>query len=120
MITNSFNNQYIPSRQALIWINFKPSTGEEIRGRHPALVLSSKEYSLITGLVIVVPITHARNNRLKDFFIPLHAKKLEGYINPLQIFSFSIRKRHVEFADEVADTQDWAQTIQTQKEILGI
>lgn len=29
-------SNYLPQRQDLIWINFRPSVGQEIRGHHPA------------------------------------------------------------------------------------
>lgn len=112
--------QYLPERQDLIWINFKPSVGQKIRGRHPAIVMSSANYSRVTGLVMVMPITHGTNNRLKNFFVPLHSQKLEGYINPLQIFTFSIRKRNAQFTGEVASTQDWAEALTIHKNILGL
>lgn len=117
-MTNS--NYYIPDRQDLVWINFKPSVGQEIRGRHPAIVMSSANYSLVTGLVMVMPITHAQNNRLREFFIPLHSTSLDGYINPLQIFSFSIQKRDVQFTGEVATAQDWAEALAVHQDILGV
>ena len=83
-MTNYYINKYLPQKQDLIWIDFEPSLGEEIKGRHPAIVMSSANYSKLTGLVMVMPITHAKNNRLREFFIPLHTKEIEGYINPLQ------------------------------------
>ena len=112
--------QYIPDRQDLIWINFKPSVRQEIRGRHPAIVISSANYSRLTGLVMVMPITHGTNNRLKSLFIPLHAQKLEGYINPLQTYTFSIEKRNAQFIGEIASAEDWARAISIHKDILGI
>ncbi|PWT39087.1 cell division protein [Limosilactobacillus reuteri] len=115
----SFNKGYLPDRQDIIWINFQPSRGQEIRGRHPALVISSKEYSLLTGLVMVMPITHANNNRLKEFFIPLHGENIEGFINPLQTFTFSIMKRNAEYSGETANTVDWAQAITIHNQIIG-
>ena len=115
-----YDPTYVPERQDLIWINFMPSVGEEIRGRHPAIVMSSSNYSRMTGLVMVMPITHAYNNRLRSFFIPLHAQKINGFINPLQIFTFSIKKRQAQFIGEIASTQDWAQALTIHKEILGI
>lgn len=112
--------QYIPDRQDLIWINFKPSVGQEIRGRHPAIVISSANFSRLTGLVMVMPITHGTNNRLKSLFIPLHAQKLEGYINPLKTYTFSIEKRDAQFTGEIASTEDWARAISIHKDILGL
>ena len=112
--------QYVPDRQDLIWINFKPSVGQEIRGRHPAIVISSANYSRLTGLVMVMPITHGTNNRLKRLFIPLYAQKLEGYINPLQTYTFSIEKRNAQFTGEIASTEYWARAIAIHKDILGL
>ena len=117
-MTNYYINKYLPQKQELIWIDFEPSLGEEIKGRHPAIVMSSANYSKLTGLAMVMPITHAKNNRLREFFIPLHTKEIEGYINPLQIFTFSIRKRRAEFAGEIASPQDWARALMIHNEIL--
>lgn len=116
----NYKRQYIPDRQDLIWINFKPSVGQEIRGRHPAIVISSANYSRLTGLVMVMPITHATNNRLKNFFISLHARKLEGYINPLQTYTFSIEKRDAKFTGEIASVEDWARALSIHREIIGM
>lgn len=113
------SNEYVPDRQDIIWINFQPSKGQELRGRHPALVISIKEYSLLTGLVMVMPITHARNNRLQEMFIPLHGEKIEGFINPLQTFTFSIKERNVEYSHEIASTQDWAKAMIVHNQIIG-
>lgn len=84
---NLNKTSYILKRQDIVWINFKPSVKEKIRGRHPAVVLSTAIYSELTGLVLVCPITHGMNNRLKDFFISVgNLKSIEGYINPLQFY----------------------------------
>ena len=104
-MTNYYINKYLPQKQDLIWIDFEPSVGKEIKGRHPAIVMSSANYSKVTGLVMVMPITHAKN--------------IEGYINPLQIFTFSIRKRRAEFAGEIASPQDWARALMIHNEILN-
>lgn len=119
MTKSYFKQSYTPERQDLIWINFKPSVGDEIKGRHPAIVMSSANYSRVTGLVMVMPITHAHNNRLRSFFVPLHSKKITGYINPLQIFTFSIQERDVKFSGEIATPEDWARALMVHQEILG-
>ena len=106
-MTNYYINKYLPQKQDLIWIDFEPSLGEEIKGRHPAIVMSSANYSKLTGLVMVMPITHAKTNRLREFFIPLHTKEIEGY-----------RKRRVEFTGEIASPQDWARALMIHNEIL--
>ena len=50
---NGSQSAYIPDRQDIIWIDFDPSLGKEIRKRRPAVVLSSKKYSKVSGLTIV-------------------------------------------------------------------
>ena len=113
------NSKYIPDRQDIIWINFLPSVGEEIRGRHPAVVLSTKIYSQLTGLVLVAPITHGRNNRLKKFFIEIHSSgEIEGFINPLQVFSFSFRKRKAEYSGEILNDSTYALVQKRVRELI--
>lgn len=113
------SSSYIPRRQDIIWINFKPSTGREIRGRHPAVVISTSVYSELTGLVLVSPITHASNNRLKDFFLPVtHLKSIEGYINPLQFYTFSYMNRQAKYSGEILDNNTFALLQRKVKEIV--
>ena len=50
----------------IILLDFNPQSGHEQAGYRPAVVISTKYYNLITGLVIVCPIT-----RTPDKF-PLH------------------------------------------------
>ena len=50
-------SQYVPKRNEIIWLDFEPVKGKEIGKVRPALVLSSKEYSQQTGLLICCPIS---------------------------------------------------------------
>ncbi len=50
-------NEYVPDRQDVIWLQFQPQAGREQAGRRPALVLSPAEYNRKTSLAIVLPIT---------------------------------------------------------------
>ena len=55
--------QYIPNRNDIIWLDFEPTRGKEIGKYRPALVLSSHEYNVKTGLLICCPIsTSIRGN----------------------------------------------------------
>lgn len=49
--------QYVPDRSDIIWLDFEPIKGKEIGKYRPALVLSSKQYSKQTGLLICCPIS---------------------------------------------------------------
>lgn len=74
----------------MLWIDFSPSTGEEMRGVHPAVVVSSNEYNRKTAYIIVCPITSHGN----DFagYVPLHGYKLHGRINANQLHSYSLKR----------------------------
>ncbi|GGV16043.1 type II toxin-antitoxin system PemK/MazF family toxin [Lactobacillus acetotolerans] len=98
------HKEYIPAQQDLIAIDFDPAIGKEIKKRRPALVMSNVGYSQITGLVVIAPITHATNNRLKDFFVPVVSDKVDGYINPLQFFTYDFRERHAQKLDLLPTT----------------
>jgi len=47
---------YIPERNDIVYMDFDPTKGKEIGKYRPALILSSREYNQITGLVICCPI----------------------------------------------------------------
>ena len=93
---NGSQSAYIPDRQDIIWIDFDPSLGKEIRKRRPAVVLSSKKYSKVSGLTIVAPITHASNNQLRQLFLPVQMKSIDGYVNTLQFYTLDYRKRNAD------------------------
>lgn len=50
-------SQYVPDRNDIIWLDFEPTKGKEVGKYRPALVLSSKQYSKQTGLLICCPIS---------------------------------------------------------------
>ncbi len=47
---------YVPQRGDIVYLDFNPQTGNEQRGRRPAIVLSRWEYNQM-GLALFVPIT---------------------------------------------------------------
>lgn len=91
---------YEPEQGDLIWLNFTPSFGRELRGKHPALVVSSNAYNKKTNYIIVCPITSGIN----DFpgYIPLNGYKIHGRINATQIHSFEVERiLNKEFIDRL-------------------
>jgi len=48
---------YAPERRDVVWLDFEPRKGKEIGKYRPALVLSSREYNVKTGLLICCPIS---------------------------------------------------------------
>lgn len=114
------SSNYIPEQQDIVWINFQPSKANELKERHPAVVLSNSGYTMVTGLVAVSPIMHATDNRLKELFVPIKTNfGIEGFVNPLQFHTFSMTGRHVEFAGGLLDDASFAVVLRVHKQILN-
>lgn len=47
----------MPQQGDLIWLSLDPRVGHETSGDRPALVLSQRDFSAVTGFAIVAPIT---------------------------------------------------------------
>ena len=100
------NTNYIPKQQDIIWIDFEPSAGREIRKRRPAVVVSSDNYSKQTGFVAVCPITHGqRHLQEQGMLVKVIAPDVDGFVNPFQLhtFDFVIRK-----AVKITELDDYA------------
>lgn len=82
---------YIPERGDVVWLNFEPQKGNEIKKKRPALVISPKEYNKKTGLAIFMPIT----SQIKGypFEIPLRNSQVDGVILSDQVRSLDWRAR---------------------------
>ena len=116
----SGTNNYLPKKGDVVLINFNPSTGHEINKYRPALVVSNQKYARLTGLALVCPITHAESNRLLDsgLLIAIDAKKVNGYINPLQFHTFDFNRRDMKFLER-ASSKNLTQVIQTINDIAN-
>lgn len=98
---------YTPEIQDLIWLNFDPATGHEIKKRRPALVLSSSGYNHVSKLAVVTPITHANHNTQMQtgFMIPLNnTLPVDGYINPLQFYTLNFKQRKATYITTLDDS----------------
>ncbi|UQS83140.1 type II toxin-antitoxin system PemK/MazF family toxin [Bombilactobacillus thymidiniphilus] len=98
----------------LVWVDFDPHRGREIKKRRPALILSSDAFIADTGFIIVAPITSTI--RQKHGFFDLVGYHTAGQVVARQIYSFDITadsKRHVEFIERMryADFYSVAQLI---------
>ena len=60
---------WVPERQDIIWINFNPQVGREMRDMHPMLVLSPKAFNYKTSIVIGFPMSTAAYNATNPFAI---------------------------------------------------
>ncbi|AKP64095.1 type II toxin-antitoxin system PemK/MazF family toxin [Levilactobacillus koreensis] len=110
-----------PEQQEIIWIDFQSSRSNELRDRHPAVVLSTVGFSKITNQVAVSLITHATSNRLKDMFVPVaNNPQIEGYVNPLQFHTFSLKGRDITTTGTFLDDYAFAKVLRIHKQILNI
>lgn len=85
---------FVPDRGEIIWINFNPQSGREMRDMHPMLVLSPKKFNDQTGLVIGLPMTTAKYNDTNPFAVKYQGPRgVESYVLAHQPKSFDWRQR---------------------------
>jgi len=85
---------WAPDRGDIIWINFNPQSGREMRDMHPMLVLSPIKFNEKTGIVIGLPMTTAEYNNTNPFAIQFTGKRgIVSYILAHQPKSFDWRQR---------------------------
>lgn len=85
---------WIPERGDIIWINYNPQSGREMRDMHPMLVLSPQKFNDRTGIVIGFPMTTAEYNNTNPFAVKFQGKRgVVSYILTHQPKSFDWRKR---------------------------
>jgi mRNA interferase MazF len=88
------NKLWVPDRRDIIWINFSPQRGVEMKDEHPMLVLSPAAFNERTGIVIGLPITHATSNESNPFAVKFTGLKGEAcYVLTHQPKSFAWRGR---------------------------
>ena len=56
------HSYWVPKSQDIIWLTNYPQIGREMKGRHPFLVLSSRSFNQIEGIVCGLPMTTAPYN----------------------------------------------------------
>ena len=94
---------WVPERRDMIWINFNPQVGAEMKDEHPMLVLSPKAFNERTGIVMGLPMTHAPRNETNPFAIKFTSPQGEVcYVLAHQPKSFAWR-------DRGARPHDWKQ-----------
>ena len=83
---------WVPERRDMIWVDFNPQVGSEMKDEHPMLVLSTRAFNERTGIVIGLPMTHAESNETNPFAVKYRSAKGEvGYVLAHQPKSFDWR-----------------------------
>ena len=85
---------WAPDRRDMIWIDFSPQVGSEMKDEHPMMVLSPRAFNERTSLVIGLPMTHAKFNDSNPFAVRFKSAKAEVcYVLAHQPKSFDWRDR---------------------------
>ncbi|MEO1769690.1 type II toxin-antitoxin system PemK/MazF family toxin [Candidatus Enterococcus ferrettii] len=72
---------------AIVYLDFEPSKGSEIKKRRPAVIISRTEYNQASNLVIVCPITSSVKDR--PYFVEINNDCLKdgSKVNTKQVYS---------------------------------
>ncbi len=96
------DDDYVPRRGDIIWLNFDPQAGHEQAGHRSALVLSPHSYNVKTNLALVCPIT----SQVKGypFEAGLHSSgTVSGVALADQLKSLDWRARQARFEGHAAE-----------------
>ncbi|RJR19833.1 MAG: mRNA-degrading endonuclease [Desulfobacteraceae bacterium] len=84
--------KYIPEKGDFIAVSFDPQSGNEQKGRRPAVVISNTLFNQRTGLVIVCPITNT--DRGYPFHVPVtEPNGVGGFVMVEQVKSIDFHAR---------------------------
>ncbi|MCH1976546.1 type II toxin-antitoxin system PemK/MazF family toxin [Enterococcus hirae] len=85
---------YIPKKGDIVWIDFDPSAGKEIKKRRPGLVVSRYEFNRKTMFAVVCPITSTVKNIPTRYSLP-DDLDTRGQVLISQLKSLDFKKREL-------------------------
>ncbi|MBE9912394.1 type II toxin-antitoxin system PemK/MazF family toxin [Enterococcus mundtii] len=86
------DKNYIPKKGDIVWIDFDPSTGNEIQKRRPGLVVSRYEFNRKTMFAVICPITSTIKNLPTRYSLPADLDT-NGQVLIYQLKSLDFKKR---------------------------
>lgn len=66
--------RWVPDRRDIIWIDFDPQVGREMKSRHPMLVLSPRIVNDPTSIVIGLPMSTQDYNATNSFAVAMQGE----------------------------------------------
>ena len=107
-------NEYVPDRGDIVWLNFNPQAGHEQAGLRPAVVISPSAYNGKVGLAIFCPITNQAKGYPFEVALPYNLKT-SGVVLSDQIKCLDWKIRRAQFIEKLPDniTQDILAKINT-------
>lgn len=85
----------MPDRRDIVWIDFDPQKGREIKKKHPAFTISPRAYNEKTKLALCMPITSKVKNY--PFEAIVNEKEIVAAILSDQIRSLDLQAREANF-----------------------
>ena len=85
---------YVPCKGDFVALTFDPQSGQEQRGRRPALVVSNDLFNKHIGLCLACPVTNSRRDYPFHVTIPDDCD-VTGVVMGEQVKSIDFRARHV-------------------------
>ncbi len=79
----------------MVWLDFEPTKGREIGKYRPALVLSSRTYNQLTGLLICCPISSSIRGAATE--VPVNNLESPSVVAASLIQTLSWKDRKVQF-----------------------
>lgn len=102
---------YNPEQGDIVYVNFDPSIGHEIKKRRPGLVISKTVFNKLMGFCLVCPITSTR--RTFGTYITIEQSgRIKGQVITHQLRSIDFSKRKLEFVEQ-CDPVTWARITAT-------
>ena len=101
---------YIPDRKHIVWLDFEPIKGKEIGKYRPALILSSKTYNKVSGLVICCPISTSIRDARTEVPLPLTILEQPSVVVANLIQTLSWQERKIKYLAEI-DTQTFIEVL---------
>jgi mRNA interferase MazF len=115
-MNNTIDIQQAPKKGDIIFCNLSPTIGHEQGGFRPSVIVSEEKFNLLTGLVVICPIT----SKIKDFpfEVVFNSVNVKGAVITHQIRTIDWRERNIEIRD-VLNSEDLQKVMQKIKVILG-
>ena len=103
-----------PKQKDIVWLDFDPSKGKEIRKRRPALVVSKDEFNVRTGFCLVCPIT-STNRNFETYIEIKDQQEIEGEVVTHQLRVVDYTTRNIEKIEQ-CDLLTWVEVV----EVIGM
>ena len=104
-------NAYIPKQRDIVWLNFSPSSGREIKKRRPGIVVSNTHFNKLTGFCLICPITTSDRQYPSVVKLDDQHYSVEGSILTHQIRSLDYGSREIAYTDKLSSVK-WIETIE--------